>query len=195
MRWMLGNINGILGPAGTGGPTRGHAIGVFGTPLKDLLTVEGNYTLHFKASYGDACTATRELIWSVHVDPGIDPSRTGVTTDISGGRGTITVIPRDKYGNNVGPGRGDGISVTGASGTTVTGPLRDNGDGSHTAPASWDPPFSGNSPGVVIGQTGRPPVIIHAPTTTEKDSCRKWKILFWVTLIVALLLLLLLILS
>jgi hypothetical protein len=31
-RWRLGNINGILGPAGTGGPTRGHAT----APLRAL---------------------------------------------------------------------------------------------------------------------------------------------------------------
>jgi hypothetical protein len=46
---------------------------VFGNPLKDLLTVEGNYTFHFEATYGEGCTATRELRWSLHVDVGIDP--------------------------------------------------------------------------------------------------------------------------
>src|SRR5439155_9434653 len=78
--------------------------GIFGNPLKDLLTVEGNYTFHFQASYGDKCTATRELLWSVHVDPGVDPSPTVVTVNVSGGKGTITVVPKDKYGNNLGPG-------------------------------------------------------------------------------------------
>jgi hypothetical protein len=124
------------------------------------------------------------------VEPGIDPSRTGVTVNISGGTGTITVVPRDQYGNNLGPGRGDGLSITGAPGTTVDGPIRDNGDGSYTVPVTWDP-FSGNSPGVVIGQPGRPPVVVNGPKATEKDHGNKWKILFWLMLLVALILLVL----
>ncbi len=167
-----------------------EAAGVFGNPLKDLLTMEGNYTFHFEASYGDTCIATRELRWSLHVDPGIDPSSTAVTTNVSGGTGTITLIPKDKYGNNLGPGRGDGLSITGAPGTTVTGPVRDNGDGSYTIPVSWNP-SSENSPGVVIGQPRRPPVIVYDPKVRRKDRGRKWKILFWLMLLVALILLLL----
>ena len=164
--------------------------GIFGNPLKDLLTVEGNYTFHFQASYGDKCTATRELLWSVHVDPGVDPSPTVVTVNVSGGKGTITVVPKDKYGNNLGPGRGDGFTVTGVPGTTVTGPVKDNGDGSYTVPVSWRP-SPGNDPGVVIGQPSRPPVVMNGAKPTGKNRCRKWKVLFLVTLIVALILLLL----
>jgi hypothetical protein len=164
--------------------------GVFGNPLKDLLTMEGNYTFHFQASYGDTCTATRELLWSLHVDPGIDPSNTTVTTIVSGGTGTMTLVPKDKYGNNLGPGRGDGLSITGAPGTTVTGPVRDNGDGSYTVPVGWDP-SSGDSPGVVIGQPRRPPVIVHDPKVKGRDRSRKWKILFWLMLLIALVLFLL----
>jgi hypothetical protein len=164
--------------------------GVFGNPLKDLLTVEGDYTFHFQVRYGDKCTATRELLWSVHVDPGVDPSRTVITVNVSGGKGTITVVPKDKYGNNLGPGRGDGFTVTGVPGTTVTGPVKDNGDGSYTVPVSWDP-SPGNDPGVVIGQPSRPPVVMNGAKPTGKNRCRKWKVLFLVTLIVALILLLL----
>ena len=168
--------------------------GLFGNQLKDLLTMEGNYTFHFQATYGDTCTATRELLWSVHVDPGIDPSQTIVTTNVSGGTGTITLIPKDKYGNNLGPGKGDGLSITGAAGTTVTGPIRDNGDGSYTIPLNWNS-SSGDSPGVVIGQPSRPPVVVHDPTLIRKDRCKKWKILFWIVLLIALILLLLWILT
>jgi len=164
--------------------------GLFGNPLKDLLTMEGNYTFHFQATYGDTCTATRELLWSLHVDPGIDSSRTTVTTNVSGGTGTITLVPKDKYGNNLGPGRGDGLSITGAPGTTVTGPVRDNGDGSYTVPVSWDP-SSEDGTGVVIGQPGRPPVVVHDPKVKGKDRCSKWKFLFWLMLLIALVLLLL----
>lgn len=164
--------------------------GLFGNFFKDLLTVEGNYTFHFLASYGDTCTATRELLWSLHVDPGVDPSTTTITTNVSGGTGTITLVPKDKYGNNLGPGKGDGISISGAAGTTVTGPVIDNGDGSYTVPVNWDP-SSGTSPGVVIGQPGRPPVVVHDPKVKGKDRCRKWKILFWLMLLIALICLLL----
>ncbi len=167
--------------------------GIFGNPLKNLLTVEGNYSFHAVATYGDGCTATRELMWSVHVDTSIDPSRTGVTVNMNGLSGTITIVPRDQYGNNLGPGRGDGLSITGAPGTTVIEPVYDNGDGSYTVTVTWDP-ASGNSPGVVIGQPGRPPVVVHDPKapvskTTGKDKI--WKFLFWLMLLIALILLLL----
>jgi V8-like Glu-specific endopeptidase len=164
--------------------------GLYGNPLKDLLTMEGNYTFHFQATYGDTCNATRELLWSLHVDPGIDPLRTTITTSVTGGTGTIMVVPKDKYGNNLGPGRGDGLSITGAPGTIVTGAVRDNGDGSYTAPVKWTPSL-GDSPGVVIGQAGRPPVVVHDPKVRGKDRCRIWKILFSLMLLVALVLLLL----
>jgi len=168
-----------------------EAAGIFGNTLKDLLTMEGNYTFHFRASYGDTCIATRELLWSLHVDPGIDPLSTTTTTNVSGGAGTITLLPKDIYGNNLGPGRGDGLSITGASGTTVTGPVRDNGDGTYTIPVSWDR-SSGDSPGVVIGQPSRPPTIVHDQKVKGEDRRgRIWKILFWLMLLIALILLLL----
>ena len=40
-RWRLGNISGSLGPAGTGGPTRGHATA---TPCRLLLCIQGLVT-------------------------------------------------------------------------------------------------------------------------------------------------------
>ena len=165
--------------------------GVFGNPLKDFLTTEGVYTFHFQATYGEACTGTRELIWSLHVDPGLDPSRTTVTTNVSGGTGTISIVPKDKFGNNLGPGRAGDFSVTGAPGTTVSGPVGDNGDGSYTVPINWDP-GSGSAPGVVIGQPGRPPIVVHEPKPPVKDHCAKWKLLCLVLTILLLLLLLLL---
>jgi hypothetical protein len=165
--------------------------GVFGNPLKDFLTMEGDYTFHVVATYGDTCTATRELLWSIHVDPSIDSSRTDVTVNISGGKGTITVVPRDQYGNDLGPGRGDGLSITGVPGTTVSGPVRDNGDGSYTVPVTADP-SSDNGPGVVVGQPGRPPVVIASkPGAPGKDPCWKWKLWFWLLLLLALALLIL----
>ena len=100
----------------------------------------------------------------------------------------LPFIPKDKYDNNLGPGRGDGFTVTGVPGTTVTGPVKDNGDGSYTVPVTCDP-STGNNPGVVIGQPGRPPIIVHGPGS-GKDRCGNWKILFWIMLPATLFLLL-----
>lgn len=175
--------------------------GVFGNPLQDLLKVEGNYTFHFVAGYGDGCVATRELLWALHVDAGIDPTRSDIRTNITVTRPdgtrdvTVTIVPRDRYGNHIGPGRGGSLSVGGSAGTTVTGPLLDNGDGSYTVQGEWDP-ASGQQPGVMIGQDGRPPVSIHetAPPLAGGD-CKRWKILVWVLLFLSLLLLILLLLK
>jgi von Willebrand factor type A domain/Trypsin-like peptidase domain len=175
-----------------------ESAGLFGNEIKDLLTIEGNYTFHFQATYGVGCTSTRDLLWSVHVDVGVDPGHTVTTPQLtgtaSGGQqtGTITIVPRDVYGNNLGPGRGNSITVSGVPGTTITGPIKDNGDGSYTVPITWNP-GSGQPPSVVIGQPGRPCTVILS--RDEKDHCRKWKWLFWLVLIIALILLLLLVLK
>src|SRR6185369_14148501 len=160
--------------ASTGYP---EPAGVFGNPLKDLLTVEGNYTFHFEATYGEGCTATRELRWSLHVDVGIDPGSSSVTTSFAGGKGTITFIPRDRYGNQAGPGLAGGFSVGGVPGTVVTGAVRDNGDGSYAVPIAWDD-ASGASPGLVINQPGRTPVSVSDPTHGGKGGGSVWRWLF-----------------
>jgi hypothetical protein len=128
------------------------------------------------------------------VDVGVDPAQTGVTTTMGatgpdGGIDVIIVIiPRDKFGNNLGPGRQDGFSVSGASGTTVTGLVQDNGDGSYTVSGVWNS-NSNQDPGVIIGQPGRPPVIVHEPKAPVKHTCALWKILCLILLILLLLLL------
>ena len=149
--------------------------GIFGNPLTGLLKSEGSYLFRAVATYGDQCTATREVLWSLHIDVGIDPDHTQVTTEFTGSgpggqdAGTITITPADVYGNYLGPGRSDGITVTGVPGTTVTGPVSDNGDGSYTVPVTWDP-ASGQEPGVVVGQPDRPPVVVQPK---PKDQCKQ----------------------
>lgn len=168
--------------------------GLFGRKLKDLLTVEGSYTFHAVATYGTGCVAARELQWSLHVEPAVDPTRTEVTTTQTGTRpdgttaGTITITPRDPYGNLVGPGRQEGLMVTGTPGTTVTGPIRDNGDGTYTVPVAWDPTVGG--PGVIVGQPGRPPVVVGPPTAAPKSCKYCWLLVALLLLLVVLLLLL-----
>jgi hypothetical protein len=150
----------------------GHNDAVFGKRLEDLLVVEGNYTFHSRVTYGEGCTATREAIWSVHVDVGIDPSRTDSTFTVtkrdSGGSsiGTVTFTPRDRHGNHLGPGRTSGISVAGTPGTKVTEPPSDHGDGSYTVPVLVEP---GADPAVVITQPGRSPMVVRPSRTTGDD--------------------------
>jgi hypothetical protein len=177
----------ISDPAHTGGAFKPR--GLFGNPLKDLLDVEGNYTFHVVASYGTECVSTREIQWSAHVGPSVDPSRTTITIRQTATRpdgtvtGTVTLVPRDLYGNNVGPGRGGDMRISGAPGTTVTGPVKDNGDGSYTVPVSWEP--AAGAPGVVIGQPGRPPVVI-GPTKPPGKTCKYCWLLVWLLLLLLL---------
>ncbi|MEA3050435.1 MAG: hypothetical protein QOG84_2271 [Sphingomonadales bacterium] len=151
-------------PADTGGVFEPD--GVYGHPFDDLLKAEGEYSFHCVATYGEGCVSSRELQWTVHVEPGVDPGRTGVDPHQQGtapggaATGVIVLTPRDPYGNLVGPGRGDGLTLTGGSGTTIAGDPVDNGDGTYTVPAQWDP---GTGPVVVVGQPDRPPVVVTPP--------------------------------
>jgi hypothetical protein len=144
--------------------TRGsfEAAGSSGIALPDFLRVEGNYTFHAKATYGE-CSGTRELVWTVHVDVGIDPGRTDVKTDPLGTRPDgheclrMTFTPRDRYGNRVGPGRANDMAISARPGSTLTSPVRDLRNGAYQVDLCWDP-ASAEPPGIVIGQPGRTPV-------------------------------------
>jgi hypothetical protein len=129
----------------------------FAQTLKDLLTVEGTYTFHAVAAYGKEVVGTRETQWSVHVEPGVDQAKSDVKIAATVTRPdkrkaiTFTIVPRDRYGNHFGPDRADAFLVTGARGTTITAPLRDNGDGSYTVSGLTE---ATAKPGVVLD---RPP--------------------------------------
>jgi hypothetical protein len=172
--------------------------GIFGNPLPDLLKMEGSYAFRAVATYGELCLATRELHWNIQVDVGIDPSKTSIVATLtgttSGGKrtGTLQITPQDQYGNNIGPGRANGMTFTGIPGTLVNGPTKDNGDGTYTVPIVWDPGSPG--PGVVVGQPGRAPVVIAPPSSTSTHHHHRhfWKWLAWILALVVLLLLLLL---
>jgi len=144
--------------------TRGsfEAAGSAGIALSNFLRMEGNYTFHAKAIYGE-CSGTRELVWTVHVDVGIDPGRTDVKTDPlgTGPDGEecqrMTFTPRDKYGNRIGPGRANDMAISARPGTTLTSAIRDLLNGSYQVDLCWDP-GSATPPGIVVGQPGRTPV-------------------------------------
>jgi hypothetical protein len=137
--------------------------GTFGNPMPDLLKVEGNFTFHAKATYGEDCSGMRERVWSIHVDIGIDPGKTTVTTtplDPGAGDGVhFTFTPRDKYGNLLGPGRGDSFTLEPQPGSTPSTPVTDLGNGSYQVDVVTDP-NSLEPPRIGIVQPGRPPVVV-----------------------------------
>lgn len=138
---------------------------LFGRNVSDMLLLEGNYTFYAKAEYGDDCLGQRELTWSIHVDVGIDPDKTTVsTTPVSprpdGGQCVrMTFTPRDRYENHLGPGRLDSFTVQPKPGSTISGPVTDLGNGSYQVTVCTDP-GSLEPPQIVVVQPGRPPVVI-----------------------------------
>ena len=116
--------------------TRGsfEASGSAGIALPDFLRLEGTYTFHAKATYGE-CGGTRALVWTVQVDVGIDAGRTDVKTDPldtwPDGHECwrMTFTPRDKYGNRLGPGRASDLEISARPGSTLTSPVLDLGHG------------------------------------------------------------------
>jgi von Willebrand factor type A domain/Trypsin-like peptidase domain len=143
--------------------------GTFGKDLPDFLNVEGNYTFHARASYGDpGALGAREVLWSAHVEVGIDATATPVTTTPLGtGNGCVrlTFTPKDKYGNMVGPGKSNAFVLVPEPGSTISSPLNDLGNGTYYVDVC--PDTSGGvltAPSVGLAQPGRPTVIVRPPT-------------------------------
>ena len=139
--------------------------GTLGLRLPEVLTVEGNYSFHVKASYGGGCSGVREHLWSLHIEIGIDPGKTGVTTTPlpDGPDGStnvrVTFTPRDRYGNLLGPGRLDAFTAEPVPGSQPTGPVTDVGGGAYQVDVRVDPGSLG-PPQVGIAQPGRPVVVV-----------------------------------
>ncbi|MFD6104131.1 VWA domain-containing protein, partial [Nocardia salmonicida] len=136
--------------------------GIFNNPLKNLTKVEGTYHFRAVATYGEECRASREAHWSIHVEPGIDPGKTGVVFEGIDGNGVLVITPRDLYGNPIGPGRGHIFDVSPLPGVTVRGKVKDRGDGSYEVPVTWDESVT-PAPGIIVQQPERDPVIIQSP--------------------------------
>src|SRR5581483_4102510 len=106
--------------------------------------------------------------WSAHVEVGIDATATTVTTTpvgTGGGCVRMTFTPTDKYGNMLGPGKGDAFTLVAQPGSTISGPLRDVGNGSYQVDVCAD--TSGGTltaPSVGLQQPGRPPVVVRPKT-------------------------------
>jgi hypothetical protein len=151
-----------------------RSAGLHGTALTDFLNVEGTYTFHAVATYGKDCVSSRELQWSVEVEVGVDQEKsdvkitTGATLPDKKKVITVVVIPRDAFGNHVGPGRPNAFTITGTPGTTLTGAVRDNGDGSYTVGGVIDPGV--RKPGIVLA---RPVRCLHKSATRPGVRPRK----------------------
>lgn len=144
--------------------------GVYNHRLKDITRAEGAYQFRAVATYGEGCRATREAFWSIHVEPGIDSGRSGVTvidvTDQPDGRhGTLVIVPRDRYGNPLGPGRGDVFTVSPIPGVRISGGVKDRRDGSYGVNVVWDVSVT-HVPGVLVRQPGRNPATMVPPATS-----------------------------
>jgi hypothetical protein len=151
-----------------------RSAGLHGTALTDFLNVEGTYTFHAVATYGKDCVSSRELQWSVEVEVGVDQAKsdvkiaTGATLPDKKKAITVVVVPRDAFGNHVGPGRPNAFTITGTPGTTLTGAVRDNGDGSYTVGGVIDPGV--RKPGIVLARPVRCP---HKSATRPGARPRK----------------------
>lgn len=142
--------------------------GVFNHPLTDFTLVEGTYEFHAVATYGHECRASREAFWAVHVEPGIDPDGSDISivdeVSVSDGKeGTLCIVPRDKYGNPLGPGRRDLFRVGPLHGVTLKGPVKESGDGSYCVDVTWDPGKL-ETPGLIVEQDYRPPGVYMPPS-------------------------------
>jgi hypothetical protein len=134
--------------------------GIFGQELTDLTAFEGTYTFHAVAVYGEGCRARREVTWAAHVDVGIDGGRSDVRTDgAGGGHVRVTVTPKDRFGNRLGPGRLDAFGFMPTGPGRLLGGVVDNGDGSYsqTVDRGPDGPVP---PGLSIVQPDRPPTSV-----------------------------------
>jgi hypothetical protein len=85
-----------------------------------------------------------------------------VGTGPGGSNSTVVIVPRDPYGNPLGPGRGSVFTVSPIPGVQVVGTVKDRGDGSYGVSVTWDPSVTAN-PGVVVQQPDRAPVVMTPP--------------------------------
>jgi len=69
----------------------------------------------------------------------------------------VTVVPRDGYGNFLGPGRSDAFDVglVGGEGSEFLSDIIDLQDGSYSVPIVW---ITGQAPNLILAQRGRAPM-------------------------------------
>jgi hypothetical protein len=141
--------------------------GIYNHRLTNITCAEGTYQFRAVATYGEECRSTREALWSIHVEPGIDHDRSTVTvinvTDLPDGRhGTLVIVPRDRYANPIGPGRAELFTVSPIPGVNIVGTVKDQKDGSYKVNIVWDT-STAPVPGILIRQPERDPVVMTPP--------------------------------
>ncbi len=134
--------------------------GVYTARLDDATRFEGTYMIHARATYPcGSGIGTREAIWSVHVEPGIDPDRSEATIletnseNDGASYGVLRFVPRDRYGNPLGPNRPEYVNLT-PVGATPVGPMRSEPDGSYEQGIRYP--------------AGKPPTAAHLPAPNGK---------------------------
>lgn len=119
--------------------------------VADQGQVDGmyRYTFHLKLTK-NGCTTERELAQTVFVDVGTDPASTTVSVQSTPTGSTVTVFPKDPFGNPWGPGRTGAVSC-GPPGQYTCDPSQivDNGDGTYTIVITSLP--GANGPAQVTG--------------------------------------------
>jgi hypothetical protein len=174
-------------------------VGPWGARFDNQLKVPGNYSFRAVGRYGHDCRGTREVTWSAHIAVGIDSTATTVTTRHTGRspdgrlRVRVTITPKDRYGNLLGPGSSDEFVVTGIPGNEVVGPVTDNRDGTYSVDVFYDP-GSGHGPGVSVTQPGRPSSCIEVRPSGPGPTIRGRGMVKWLWLIILILLVIILIL-
>ena len=76
------------------------------------------------------------------------------------------------------------LPVVGGTGTTI-GPVSDNGDGSYTVDATWDP-VAVSSPSIVIMQPDRPPATLvpNGAAGPVRRGCRSWLVVLAIIIMI-----------
>jgi hypothetical protein len=147
--------------------------GLYGNALSEILKHEGHYTFRAIARYGDNLEGMREVTWSIYVHIGIDPGKSDVSVTNPDGQMELTVeiIPRDRYGNEMGLGNGDQIIIQPPPGTKLNGDLIDLGNGKYQQKLIWD----GRTPlskGVFVVQPARQPEWVGTDPQPETDTAK-----------------------
>lgn len=150
---------------------------VFGQTIEKMTTVDGNIKFLTRLSFENGCKYNREISWSAHIEVGIDPSHTKLENKLlkklTNGKKQFhsTFLPCDKYGNFLGPGMIDSLSISipkNKEGTPlgILGELTDNNDGTYSQDITWD---DNSKPHLILTQTDRDPIILK-----PRENWHKW---------------------
>jgi hypothetical protein len=137
-------------------------------------SVQGLYRLNAILNWTDPRTGAvhreERLDRELRVKPDAASTRI-TTTDLGGGTFTITVVPRDRFGNYAGPGFGDYVTaVLNSTGTIAPGPPADpDQTGTYIFTVTGVP--AGQTPDAVINYGGAP----IGGTSTLSPSSGKWR--------------------